>query len=204
MSQAVLGREACSRVRLVQSVAQNMQREFAGEALRLIPNIPRVQAPRDSGISSSFNNGSPVREQGHLIRIPPELQHEIVVPNRPMRMQPLTNFAEIYGAVSFVNLNRISSAQCDVRSAFARQMNETVLSTGSAARPRVPSRHLPTLIFPDIERQQCAANLLFCTDQNLDGFGSSNRRNHIHNGTQHSCRLAGFNCSLWRIRKDAS
>src|SRR6185369_7942028 len=156
MSQAVLGREACSRVRLVQSVAQNMQREFAGEALRLVPNIPRVKAPRDSGISSSFYNGSPVREQGHLIRIAPELQHEIVVPNRPVRMQPLADITKIYGAVSFVNLNRISSAQCDVRSAFARQMNEIVLSTRSAARPRVPSRHLPTLIFPDIERQQCA------------------------------------------------
>jgi hypothetical protein len=87
-----------------------MQREFAGEALRLVPNIPRVQAPRDSGISSSFNNGSPVREQGHLIRIAPELQHEIVVPNRPVRMQPLADITKIYGAVSFVNLNRISSA----------------------------------------------------------------------------------------------
>ena len=86
-----------------------MQREFAGEALRLVPNIPRVQAPRDSGISSAFNNGSPVREQGHLIRIAPELQHEIVVPNRPVRMQPLADITKIYGAVSFVNLNRISS-----------------------------------------------------------------------------------------------
>src|SRR6476646_7734407 len=91
-----------------------------------------------------------------------------------------------------------------MRSAFACQMNAIVLSTGSAATPRVPSRHLPTLVFPDIERQQCAANLLFCTDQNLDGFGSSNRRNHIHNWTQHSCRFTGFNRSLWSIRKDAS
>ena len=64
-----------------------MQREFAGEALKLVPNIAGVETPCNGGIGGAFDDGSAVGEESHLVRVGPELQDEIVVPHRTMRFR---------------------------------------------------------------------------------------------------------------------
>ena len=45
----------------------------------LTPHIFRVQAARHCGIGGALNNGPAVGEEGHLIRIAPKFQNEIVI-----------------------------------------------------------------------------------------------------------------------------
>src|SRR5208283_347719 len=70
----------------------------------LRPLIPCVQASRDGGVGGAFDDGTAVGEEGHLIRLVPELQHELVMSHLAVRGEAAGDFVEVYGALTLVNL----------------------------------------------------------------------------------------------------
>src|ERR1700683_289557 len=118
------------------------------------PDVTRIQTTRYAGVGCSFNDGPPVGEQRHLIRLAPELQDEFIVPHQTVSFQPLLHLGEIDWPRAFVNLPRVPSAHRAMRAALTRQVHEVPVSARTASRPRSCRRNLSLLIFPDIHRPQ--------------------------------------------------
>ena len=72
---------------------------------RLASYVSRVEAAGDCCVGGALDDGSAVGEEGHLIRVRPELQDEIVVANRTMRFEAGTYLREIQRARAFMNLD---------------------------------------------------------------------------------------------------
>ena len=108
----------------------------SGRSPVLATYVPRVQAARKTGIGSAFNDRPAVGEQCHLVRFAPELEHEFIVPHLAVRTETFLHRRKIQGPFALVDLHGISSAQSNVRTAFARQMNELTTSAGLAIGTR--------------------------------------------------------------------
>src|SRR5689334_5610179 len=103
--------------------------------VRLAAHEAGVEAARDGGVGSPFNDGAAVGKQGKFVGFAPEFQHEIIVTHRAMRTQALGHLREINGTVALVNLHGISAAKSEVWAAFTGQVNEFATSTGAAVWP---------------------------------------------------------------------
>ena len=71
----------------------------------LAANVSCVQTACHSRVSRSFDDGAAVGEQCHLVWIVPELEHELVVADHTMRLQALTQFAEVDWPMTLVDLH---------------------------------------------------------------------------------------------------
>lgn len=87
------------------------------------------------------------------------------MPHFAVRFQQLADFSEIDWPVAFVNLHRVSPAECDVGSAFAFEVDKIVLAAGPASRSWLSGFHLSPLIAPDVEGKQGSAQLVVCAYQ---------------------------------------
>src|SRR5450631_4241109 len=101
---------------------------------RLTPHVTGVQTPRDRRVSRAFDDGSAVREERHLKRLFPELQHEGIVTHAAVGLQALTHFAEVDRAIVLVNLHRVPPTQGNVRTAFCGEIRKFPSPTGAAVR----------------------------------------------------------------------
>lgn len=68
-----------------------------------------------------------------------------------MGLKTPVHFCEIDGALALVDLDGIPTAQRDVRTALAREMNKFVFAAGTASRAGLGSGNLGVLIGPDIK-----------------------------------------------------
>src|ERR1017187_9721977 len=115
----------------------------------LTPNESRIQAARNGRVSRSLNDRPAVGKQRHLVRLTPELQYKLVVPNVAQRLKPRAQLRKIYRPFALVDLHRIPAAHRNVRPPFARQMDE-VSQASSTSRPRMNRSQLRPLVRPHI------------------------------------------------------
>ena len=80
-------------------------RQRAGRRRYLTSYVSRIEAAGDRRIRRALDDGSAVGEECHLVGIGPELQYEIVVPDRTVWFKAGAHFGEINGAVTLMNLN---------------------------------------------------------------------------------------------------
>src|SRR5216683_5371706 len=116
----------------------------------LASHISCVQTPGHCGVSRAFDNRPPVGKKRHLERILPELQHEGIVTDTAVGLQALAHVAQIDWAMLLVNLHRVPSAECDVRTTFSVQIRKLPPYAGPAVRPGLGGGNLGTLISPKI------------------------------------------------------
>ena len=119
----------------------------------------------------SFNDRAAVGKQGHLIRIFPEFQDKLVVPDGTVRLQSLADSGEIEWPCVFMNLDGIAPAQGNVGTSFAREMNKFSPPASSTIEVRFGGRDFRTFVGPKIMRNQGSAQMFSVADQQLDGFG---------------------------------
>src|SRR5437588_4638543 len=121
----------------------------------LVPNKPRIQAPRHAGVGGPLDDRPAIGKQSHLVGLTPELQHEVVMPHLAVRLEALVHNSEVYRPVAFVNLHGIPPTQRDVRPPLTFEMNEVAFSSSPASRSRLAHLDLRALVRPHIQRQQC-------------------------------------------------
>ncbi len=102
----------------------------------LAANEAGVETAGDGGIGGAFDDGATVWKDRHFKRLTPEFEDEVVMPDLAMRREAKCEFGEIKGPMPLVNLNRVSAAECDMRAAFARQVDEVALIAAAAALSR--------------------------------------------------------------------
>jgi len=136
--------------------------------------VSRVEAAGDRCVCGAFDDGSAVGEEGHLIGVGPELKDEIVVANRTVGFKAGADLLEIQGAIAFVNLDRVSPTEGDVRPAFAGEMYKVALTAGSASGARFSRLNFCPFVPPDVKREQGAAQMLIGAYEKLDRFGRRN------------------------------
>ena len=101
-----------------------------------------------------------------------------------------------------MNLDRVASAQGDVRPPCAGQVYKVLVVAHAATRP--PSwRYLGALVPPNIEGEQASPQSILSTHKQLHSFGRCDRCHQIGHRIQNACRLAGFKCAAWQIREYA-
>ena len=71
----------------------------------LRPHIPRIQTSGDGGVGGAFDDGAAIGEEGQLVGVVPELQHELVVLDGAVRGEAAGDFVEVNGALALVNLH---------------------------------------------------------------------------------------------------
>src|SRR5579859_7734059 len=167
--------------------------------------IPRVETSRYRRVRCAFDDGPAVGEKSHLVGILPELQNEVGVADRAMRLQAAIQFGEVDGSLALMDLHGIPAAQGDVRATLAGKVNEVVLAAGAAAGTRFGGGDFSVLIRPDIEGKKGAAKVRGgCSgDQNFQRLCCCDRRHQIYRRIQNARRLARFDHAARRIRKDA-
>src|ERR1700737_2281093 len=110
-----------------------------------------VEASGYGGVSRTLDDGAAVREERHLIRLVPELQHEIVVPNYSMRPQSPVHLREVNRALPLMDLHGVPATQRDMWPAFTREMKKVSLAAGAASRAGFRGRNFCVLVGPKIE-----------------------------------------------------
>ena len=133
------------------SVRALMRLPVSGRNLNSASHIARVQTSRYGRVSRALDNGAAVGEQSHLVRVVPEFQHEIIVPDGAVRLEAAVHFGEVDRPLALVDLHGIPAAQRDVGPALACKMDEIALSTGTAADARLGGRDFRMLVRPHIE-----------------------------------------------------
>src|SRR5438132_8151734 len=83
-----------------------------------------VKAAGDRRVRGAFDDGAAVREKGHLVIVAPEFQHEVIVFHAAMWREPRVHLREGDGPMALVDLNRVASAERDVRASVAGKMRE--------------------------------------------------------------------------------
>src|SRR5258708_39612926 len=96
------------------------------------PYIPGIQTSRHRRIRRPLDNRPAIGEERHLKRLFPEFQHEVVIANAAVRLQPLTHHPEINWAIMLMDLHRVPPAQRNVRPPLARQMRKLPLCARTA------------------------------------------------------------------------
>jgi len=127
-------------------------RQPAGRRRYLISYVSGVQAAGHGRVRCALDDGPSVGEERHLIGLGPELQDEIVMPHRAVGLEPGAYFQEINRPVALVDLHRVSSAQRNVRAAFAGQMNKVMLAADMASRAGARGIDFGALVAPHVER----------------------------------------------------
>src|SRR5579859_2130990 len=102
-----------------------------------------------------------------------------------------------------MDLDRVSTAQGDLRPALACQMGELTLFTRLAAGAWLGRGDLGLLIAPYVKREQCAAQLVLCAHQKFDGLSRLDRPHKIDRAIQDSRCVAGFHRAFRRSREYA-
>ena len=115
---------------------------------RLIADVARVKAARDGCIRSSLDDGTPIGEERHLVRLFPELQNEVGVADTAVWLKALAQVAEIDGAMMLMNLHRIPSAKRDMWTPSSGEMNKVFMPTGAAACAGFVGRNFRSLVAP--------------------------------------------------------
>jgi len=127
-------------------------RQPAGRRRYLTSYVSGVQAAGQGRVRCALDDGPSVGEERHLIGLGPELQDEIVMPHRAVGLEPGAYFQEINRPVALVDLHRVSSAQRNVRAAFAGQMNKVMLAADMASRAGACGIDFGALVAPHVER----------------------------------------------------
>ena len=82
-----------------------------------------------------------------------EAKKKIVEPDLPVGRKPVAHSGEVDGAVVFVDLDGVSSAKRDVRTALSGEMAEDALPADDAAGARLAGGDFGALTRPQIEGQ---------------------------------------------------
>jgi len=162
-----------------------------------------VEAAGDTGVGSAFNDGASVGKDGHLIRVTPELENEVIVPHAAVWGETQGEKLEIHGAMLLVNLDRVAAAEGDVRAAFAGKMRELATVAAAAAFTRTSGGDLGVLVGPNVPGEQGAAELGAGSDQQLDRFGGGEGSHQVDRAVQDARGVAGFDQARRRVGKDA-
>ena len=110
----------------MQTLAQKPQQGCGASHFveRSVSDVPRVKAPRKSGVGRALDDGSAIGKQSHFVRFFPELQDEVSMADAAVSLKTLAQVAEINGAMMLVNLDRIASAKRNLRATGPGQMNK--------------------------------------------------------------------------------
>src|SRR6266496_1394530 len=117
----------------------------------------RVQAACHCRIGCALDDGAAVREERHLVRVAPEFQDEVIVPDHAVGLKAAVHLGEVDGALPLMDLHGISAAEGNVRASFAGEMNEISFAAGAAAAARLCRGNLCVLVGPDIEGKKRSA-----------------------------------------------
>src|SRR4249920_1697535 len=102
-----------------------------------------------------------------------------------------------------MDLDRVPAAQRDLRPAFSCQVDKLTLFTGLAAGAWPVRGDLSLLVAPHVEREQGAAQLVFCSYQELDGLGRLDRSHQVDRAVQDSRCVTGLDRAFRRSREHA-
>jgi len=113
------------------------RRTNASAPSRLTSYEARIETSSEGRVSRAFDDGSAVGEQCHLIGVAPEFEDKVVVADDSVWLQAAIHLGEIDGALALMNLHGIPAAEGDVRTAFAREMNQIAFAAGATAGARL-------------------------------------------------------------------
>lgn len=76
----------------------------------LATDIARIQTARHGMVGGSFDDGAAIAEERYFVGLAPELQHEFIVTNVTVRLQPGLHLHEIHLPVPLMDLDRVAPA----------------------------------------------------------------------------------------------
>ena len=100
-----------------------------------------------------------------------EAEKEVVEADGTMRGEAGAHGGEVDGAVVLVDLDGVSAAEGDVRTAFSGEVREDPLVADGAGGVRGGSVDLASLVCPEIVREEGAAHQVGLVGEELEGFG---------------------------------
>lgn len=103
----------------------------------------------------------------------------------------------------FVDLDRVPSAEGDLRAACALEMRETVVGADLAVGPRGAGADLGVVAGPEIQRKERAPQGRGVSGEELEGFGDGERGGEVDGGVENAGGVAGFHDARRRCREDA-
>src|SRR6516162_6965276 len=161
-----------------------------------MPDVLRVQGPRLVDVARSLDDGPPVGEDGELVALGGELQHETVEADR------VAHLAEVPRHLLEVQFRRqpmgdlygIAATQARrLRALFAVEPFESAPAAAGTVHLAQKRGDLDPAgdILPDVDVDQVAVNLVELAGEDLERFGRLEAGDDADDRPEHAGRLAG-------------
>ncbi len=132
-----------------------------------------------------------------------EAEEEVIETDLAVRGETIAHGGEVDGAVRLVYLDGVSSAERDVRAAFASKMREDSLGADSAGGVGFGGIDLAALVVPQVEGEEGAADEVGLVGEEFEGFGDLDGGGEVDGGGEDARGITGFDGAGWGFGEDA-
>ena len=132
-----------------------------------------------------------------------EAEEEVIKANGSMGTETVAHSGEVNGAMMFVDLNGVATAEGDVGAAFSGKVREDALAADSAVWVWGAGVDLAALVCPEVVTEDGATHEVGLVREEFECFGSLNGSGQVDGRGEDPGGVAGFDGTGGGLGKDA-